>query len=159
MHQRPLAPNLQLNCKLISSWCSPWKSRPWRGGDTNSVKNQFIKNDFFNPVPDATHPRNPPQLIWCFQLFMCQSCLTGWNHIPANHSCKVRSWDPETGYLIGKVVASQVDESILTDGKVDLGKLKPIIFDPSFNAYRVVSMLIELLAKLSEKLSETAWGW
>ena len=57
---------------------------------------------------------------------------------PLTLECKVRSWDPETGYLIGEIVASQADESILTDGKVDLGKLKPIIFDPSFNVYRVV---------------------
>ena len=55
---------------------------------------------------------------------------------------KVKSWDPETGYVIGEIVASQADESILTDGKVDLGKLKPIIFDPSFNAYRVVGEIV-----------------
>ena len=61
---------------------------------------------------------------------------------PLTLECKVRSWDPETGYLIGEVVASQADESILTDGKVDLGKLKPIIFDPSFNAYRVVREIV-----------------
>ena len=40
--------------------------------------------------------------------------------------------------MVGEIVASQADERILTDGKVDLGKLRPIIFDPSFNAYRVV---------------------
>ena len=57
---------------------------------------------------------------------------------PLTLECKVKSWDPSTGYLIGEIVASQADESILTDGKVDLGKLKPIIFDPSFNVYRVV---------------------
>ena len=57
---------------------------------------------------------------------------------PLTLECKVRSWDPKTGYLIGEIVASQADDSILTDGKVDLGKLKPIIFDPSFNVYRVV---------------------
>ena len=57
---------------------------------------------------------------------------------PLTLECKVKSWDAETGYLIGEIVASQADESILTDGKVDLGKLKPIIFDPSFNVYRVV---------------------
>ena len=61
---------------------------------------------------------------------------------PLTLECKVRSWDPETGYLIGEVVASQADESILTDGKVDLGKLKPVIFDPSFNAYRVVGEIV-----------------
>ena len=57
---------------------------------------------------------------------------------PLTLECKVKSWDPETGYLIGEIVASQADESILTDGNVDLGKLRPIIFDPSFNVYRVV---------------------
>ena len=61
---------------------------------------------------------------------------------PLTLECKVRNWDPETGYLIGEIVASQVDESILTDGKVDLGKLRPIIFDPSFNAYRVVGEIV-----------------
>ena len=61
---------------------------------------------------------------------------------PLTLECKVRSWGPETGYLIGEVVASQAEESILTDGKVDLGKLKPIIFDLSFNAYRVVGEIV-----------------
>lgn len=61
---------------------------------------------------------------------------------PLTLECKVRNWDPETGYLIGEIVASQADESILTDGKVDLGKLRPIIFDPSFNAYRVVGEIV-----------------
>ena len=57
---------------------------------------------------------------------------------PLTLECKVTSWDPASGYLIGEIVSSQADESILTDGKVDLGKLKPVIFDPSFNVYRVV---------------------
>ena len=61
---------------------------------------------------------------------------------PLMLECKVKSWDAETGYLIGEIVASQADDSILTDGKVDLGKLRPIIFDPSFNAYRVVGEIV-----------------
>ncbi len=61
---------------------------------------------------------------------------------PVTLECRVKSWDPETGYLIGEIVASQADESVLTDGKVDLGKLKPIIFDPSFGAYRVVGEVV-----------------
>ena len=61
---------------------------------------------------------------------------------PLTLECKVRKWDPSTGYLIGEIVASQADESILTGGKVDLGKLRPIIFDPSFNAYRVVGAVV-----------------
>ena len=61
---------------------------------------------------------------------------------PLTLECRVKSWDTETGYVIGEIVASQADESILTDGKVDLGKLRPIIFDPSFNAYRVVGEVV-----------------
>ena len=61
---------------------------------------------------------------------------------PMTLECRVKSWDTSTGYLIGQIVASQADESILTDGKVDLGKLRPIIFDPSFNAYRVVGEVV-----------------
>ena len=54
----------------------------------------------------------------------------------------MRSWDPESGYLIGKIVAEQADESIMTDGKVDLGKMRPIIFDPGMNVYRVVGEVV-----------------
>ena len=61
---------------------------------------------------------------------------------PLTLECTVKSWNPETSYLIGEIVASQADEKILTDGKVDLGKLRPIIFDPSFNAYRVVGEVV-----------------
>ncbi|MBQ3762766.1 MAG: hypothetical protein II875_12255 [Clostridia bacterium] len=35
-----------------------------------------------------------------------------------------------------------VQNRILAHGKVDLGKLRPIIFDPSFNAYRVVGEIV-----------------
>ena len=61
---------------------------------------------------------------------------------PLTLECTVRSWDPATGYLIGEIVSSQADDSILTDGAVDLGKLRPIIFDPSYNAYRVVGEIV-----------------
>lgn len=61
---------------------------------------------------------------------------------PVTLECKVRSWDINTGYLIGEIVAMQADEKVLTDGRVDLGKLKPIIFDPSFGAYRVVGEVV-----------------
>ncbi len=61
---------------------------------------------------------------------------------PLTLECVVKKWDPEDDVLVGEVVAMQADESILTDGKVDLGKLKPISFDPSFGAYRVVGEVV-----------------
>ena len=42
----------------------------------------------------------------------------------------------EDGMLIGEVVNQSADESILTDGKVDLSKLKPIVFDAAGMCYR-----------------------
>ena len=50
---------------------------------------------------------------------------------PLTLECTVKKWDSEAELLIGKIVAMQADEKILTDGKVDLDKLKPIIFDSS----------------------------
>lgn len=55
--------------------------------------------------------------------------------------CRVVSMDEkENGgaRVVGEVVNWSADESILTDGKVDLAKLKPVVFDSSSNAYRVV---------------------
>ena len=50
--------------------------------------------------------------------------------------CRLVSYDPDTGRLVGEIVNVSVDESVLTpDGKVDLDKLAPIVFDPINNAY------------------------
>ncbi len=57
---------------------------------------------------------------------------------PLTLECEVEIFDENDGMLVGKVVAEEADESILTDGKVDLGKLRPIIFDPSARGYRVI---------------------
>ena len=61
---------------------------------------------------------------------------------PLTLECKCRSWNPDTGILVGEIVSSQADESILTDGKVDLDKLKPVLFDMSINAYRAVGPVV-----------------
>ena len=34
------------------------------------------------------------------------------------------------------------DESIMTDGVVDIGKLEPIMFDSSMNLYRVIGEIV-----------------
>ena len=40
--------------------------------------------------------------------------------------------------VVGEIVNMSADESVLTNGKVDLAKLQPVIYDSSSNAYRVV---------------------
>ena len=59
---------------------------------------------------------------------------------PLTVECKVVSLND--GILIGEVVNTNADESILTDGKVDLSKLKPIIFDAMSNTYRSVGEVV-----------------
>ena len=58
------------------------------------------------------------------------------NEYPLTLECKVVSW--EGGILVGEVVNMSADESILTGGKVDLAKLKPIVFDAAAMSYRSV---------------------
>lgn len=50
--------------------------------------------------------------------------------------CRLISYDPESCRLVGEIVNVSVDEGVLTpDGKVDVDKLAPIVFDPVNSAY------------------------
>ncbi len=62
------------------------------------------------------------------------------NEYPLTLECKVVSW--ENGILVGEVVNMSADESILTDGKVDLEKLRPIVFDAASMTYRSVGRVV-----------------
>ena len=55
------------------------------------------------------------------------------DELPMALECKVKSF--EDGILIGEIVNVSADESVITDGKIDPKKLKPIAFDPCNNAY------------------------
>jgi len=43
---------------------------------------------------------------------------------------------------VGEVVNMSADECILTDGKVDLGKLQPIVFDAAALTYRALGEVV-----------------
>lgn len=68
--------------------------------------------------------------------------------------CKVAEMKPDgDGYLlIGETVNMNVDESILTDGKVDLSKMEPIMFDSAMNKYRAVGEIVADAFKEGMKL-------
>ncbi|SDB56462.1 flavin reductase family protein [Butyrivibrio sp. INlla16] len=53
--------------------------------------------------------------------------------LPLALECKVKSFSD--GILVGEIVNVSADDSVITDGKVDMKKLKPIAFDPFNNAY------------------------
>ena len=61
---------------------------------------------------------------------------------PVTLECEMKSYDDETGILIGKIVAEQADEAVLTDSKVDYDKLQPIIFDIATMTYRVIGPVV-----------------
>ena len=53
--------------------------------------------------------------------------------LPMALECKVKSYEDEI--LVGEIVNVCADESVITDGKIDPKKLKPIAFDPCNNTY------------------------
>ena len=59
---------------------------------------------------------------------------------PLTLECKVVSW--ADGILVGEVVNMSADERILTDGKVDLEKLQPIVFDAASMSYRSIGGIV-----------------
>ena len=59
---------------------------------------------------------------------------------PLTLECKVVSW--KDGILVGEVVNMSADKCILTDGKVDLGKLQPIVFDAAALTYRALGEVV-----------------
>ncbi len=52
--------------------------------------------------------------------------------------CRLSSYNPQTCRLVGEIVNVCADESVLTDGKIDPAKLRPITFDPANNDYLVL---------------------
>ena len=74
------------------------------------------------------------------------------NEYPLTLECKMVSF--EDGVLIGEVVNQSADESILTDGKVDLAKLKPIVFDASGMCYRSVGDVVGKAWGAGKELAE-----
>lgn len=74
---------------------------------------------------------------------------------PFTLECKVISIDGEVGeggILIGEVVNVSVDESVLTDDKIDMKKLKPIAFDAISNKYVLVNEAVGDAFKAGLKL-------
>ena len=55
------------------------------------------------------------------------------DELPMALECKVKSYEDDI--LIGEIVNVTADESVVTDGKIDIKKLKPIAYDPTSNSY------------------------
>lgn len=71
---------------------------------------------------------------------------------PLTLECKVVSWSD--GILVGEVVNMSADECILTDGKVDLDKLQPIVFDAAAMTYRAIGEVVGKAWGAGKKFTE-----
>ena len=74
------------------------------------------------------------------------------NEYPLTLECKVVSW--EDGILVGEVVNQSAAECILTDGKVDLSKLQPIVFDAAGMCYRSLGEVVGGAWNAGKKFTE-----
>ncbi len=55
--------------------------------------------------------------------------------LPMAVECRLKSYNPETCIMIGEVVNVSADEAVLTNGKIDPKKLRPITFDGVNHTY------------------------
>ncbi len=55
--------------------------------------------------------------------------------LPMTMECELISYDEKTCAMFGRIVNVCADESVLTDGKIDPEKLKPITYDPVNHVY------------------------
>lgn len=62
--------------------------------------------------------------------------------LPMALECELISYDPDSCRMVGKIKSVNADEAVLTDGKIDPMKLKPITFDPVNNKYLVLGEAI-----------------
>ena len=62
--------------------------------------------------------------------------------LPMAAECEVISYDEESCRLVGRIVNVCADEQILTDGKIDPKKLRPITFDPVGHTYMALGEVV-----------------
>ena len=55
--------------------------------------------------------------------------------LPMTLECEMLSYDKESNQLVGRIVNVSADERILTNGKIDYRKLRPITYDPINHHY------------------------
>ena len=60
------------------------------------------------------------------------------DELPMALECELVSYDAESCRMVGRIVNVSADESVLTDGKIDPAKLRPIVYDPVSHDYLVL---------------------
>ena len=76
------------------------------------------------------------------------------DELPMTLECELLSYDPASCHLTGRIVNISADESILTDGQIDLRKLRPISFDPIHLEYIELGATVDKAFSCGKKLKE-----
>ena len=74
------------------------------------------------------------------------------NEYPLTLECRVVSW--ADGILVGEVINMSADARILTDGKIDLDKLQPVVFDAAAMSYRSLGPIVGKAWSAGKKFTE-----
>lgn len=64
------------------------------------------------------------------------------DELPMAVECRLKSYDPDTCRLVGEVVNVCADECVLTEGKIDPAKLRPIVFDGMNHTYMTLGDVV-----------------
>jgi hypothetical protein len=78
------------------------------------------------------------------------------NELPMVLECEVIKMSDSSDYIVGNIINVSADESILTDGKIDVAKLKPICYDPVSHNYNALGQIME--ANLNKMWENTDWS-
>ena len=102
-----------------------------------ATKKMVIESDYVGLISQAKEPRKLEKAnLHAFKSEHVNAPM--FKEYPFTLECKMVSFDGEMnegGTLVGEIVNISIDESVLTDGKVDLKKLEPIAFDPVNSKY------------------------
>ena len=71
---------------------------------------------------------------------------------PVAIECEMVSYDSDTHIMIGKIVNVCAEESVLTDGAIDLAKVQPIVYDGLNHNYNVLGGVVGKAFADGEKL-------
>ena len=118
------------------------------------TKKMVAESDFVGLVSKAKEPRK----LEVAKLHTIRSKFVNaplFEEYPFTLECKMVSFDGdmnEGGTLVGEIINVSIDESILTNDKVDIKKLEPIAFDPVNGKYILLTEEVADAFKVGLKL-------
>lgn len=106
---------------------------------TVSMANEanLIQADFVGVVSGKSNPGKIAKTSWTVERAQLVDAPL-FAQLPLTMECTFDSFDEESECVIGTIVDVSADESILTDGKIDMSKLRAITYDPVHNDYYVI---------------------